>query len=160
MILKEYSLGGDQIITCKVPQYEEWIMSALHELETEKKNFQFSHQIGGRWENSYLSVITYLRFVYPCVWPEIWQKKNGAFLRLLSMKHDRFLIIQILPFGLISRKLEKKQEFMTMQSLPQFLEWYICNVLQNVVICFSLSAGKIISPSPQRLGKWFFSPPS
>ena len=56
MILEEYSFGGDQIITCKVPQYEEWIISALHELETEKKNFQFSHQIGGRWENSYLSV--------------------------------------------------------------------------------------------------------
>ena len=56
MILEEYSFGGDQIITCKVPRYEEWIISALHELETEKKNFQFSHQIGGRWENSYLSV--------------------------------------------------------------------------------------------------------
>jgi hypothetical protein len=53
---KEFFFGGDQVLTCKIPLYEEWVVSVLNELQTDRKNFQYSHQIGGRWENSYLSV--------------------------------------------------------------------------------------------------------
>ncbi|MBT3666104.1 MAG: hypothetical protein HN548_01385 [Opitutae bacterium] len=55
-LTEEYSFGGDRILTCMVPSYEEIVISLLTKLANEKKNFQFSHQIGGRWENSYLSV--------------------------------------------------------------------------------------------------------
>jgi len=51
-----YSLGGDQILTCMVPSHEKIFFSLLSKLSTEKENFEFSHQIGGRWENSYLPV--------------------------------------------------------------------------------------------------------
>ena len=101
MFLKEYSLGRDQIITCKVPRYEKWIISALHELETEKKNFQFSHQIGGRWETSYLSVDYVPSVRVPMRLARNLAKEKWAFPPLSYMKHDRFLIIHILPFGLI-----------------------------------------------------------
>ena len=53
---EEHRLGTDRILTCMIPQYQEWVPSILKELKAASNQFEFSHQISGRWENSYLEV--------------------------------------------------------------------------------------------------------
>jgi hypothetical protein len=53
---EEHRLGTDRILTCMIPQYQEWVPSILKELKAASDQFEFSHQISGRWENSYLEV--------------------------------------------------------------------------------------------------------
>jgi hypothetical protein len=56
MFVDEYRLGADRILTCMIPQYQQWVSSILKELKAASDQFEFSHQISGRWENSYLEV--------------------------------------------------------------------------------------------------------
>ena len=56
ILAEEYWLGTDRILTCVIPQYQEWVPSILRELKQGSDQFKFSHRIGGRWENSYLEV--------------------------------------------------------------------------------------------------------
>ena len=56
ILAEEHRLGTDRILTCMIPQYQEWVPSILKELKAASDQFEFSHQISGRWENSYLEV--------------------------------------------------------------------------------------------------------
>ncbi|MDG1325694.1 MAG: putative 2OG-Fe(II) oxygenase [Opitutales bacterium] len=56
IVTEEYRLGQDRILSCVIPQYENWVDSILNELNRGRDNFKYSHPIGGRWENSYLSI--------------------------------------------------------------------------------------------------------
>ena len=57
IVTEEYRMGQDRILSCVIPQYENWVDSILNELNRGRDNFKYSHPIGGRWENSYLSII-------------------------------------------------------------------------------------------------------
>jgi ectoine hydroxylase-related dioxygenase (phytanoyl-CoA dioxygenase family) len=54
--------------------------------------------------------------------------------------------------------LEKKQEFMTMQSLHQFLEWYICNVASECGDLFFTKGGQDDLAITPEVGKMVLFP--
>lgn len=56
IVMKEYRLGTDQILTCMIPGFQKWVHLILKELKEGSDKLKFSHRIGGRWENSYLTV--------------------------------------------------------------------------------------------------------
>ena len=55
-MIKIFSFGGKKIVEAWVPNREKWVPELLEELEANRKSFERSHKIGGRWENSYLPV--------------------------------------------------------------------------------------------------------
>lgn len=54
--IEEYRLGSDRIMTCFISSYRDWVDSLLSELNKGRDQYKFSHDIGGRWENTYLHI--------------------------------------------------------------------------------------------------------
>lgn len=52
----EREFDADSILSCRLPNFKQWIDQILREVESTKVDFQYTHQIGGRWENAYLPV--------------------------------------------------------------------------------------------------------
>ena len=52
----EREFDVDSILSCRLPNFKQWIDQILREVESAKVDFQYTHQIGGRWENAYLPV--------------------------------------------------------------------------------------------------------
>ena len=51
-MIETLSFGGKKIVEARVPNRKKWVPELLGELEANRKNFERSHKIGGRWENS------------------------------------------------------------------------------------------------------------
>ena len=52
----EREFDADSILSCRLPNFKQWIDRISEEVESSKVDFQYTHQIGGRWENAYLPV--------------------------------------------------------------------------------------------------------
>ena len=52
----EFEFDADSILCCRLPNCKQWIAEISREVENAKVDFQYSHQIGDRWENAYLPV--------------------------------------------------------------------------------------------------------
>ena len=55
-MIETLSFGGKKIVEARVPNRKKWVPELLGELKANRKSFERSHKIGGRWENSYLPV--------------------------------------------------------------------------------------------------------
>ncbi len=56
LTIEQHNWEGELILTCMIPNSQDWFSKVILQLEKEKDKFRFSHQIGGRWENTYLSI--------------------------------------------------------------------------------------------------------
>ena len=54
----EREFDADTILSCRLPNFKQWIEQISREVEGAKADFQYTHQIGGRWENAYLPVVS------------------------------------------------------------------------------------------------------
>ena len=52
----DHLFAGSLIVSCKLPNYLEWVRETLFALNKYKKDFKYSHLISNRWENSYLPI--------------------------------------------------------------------------------------------------------
>ena len=52
----DHLFAGSLIISCKLPNYLEWVRETLFALYKYKKDFKYSHLISNRWENTYLPI--------------------------------------------------------------------------------------------------------
>ena len=55
-MIETLSYGGKKIVEAWVPNRDVWVPRLLAEFNANRKSIERSHKIGGRWENSYLSV--------------------------------------------------------------------------------------------------------